>query len=174
MNNLSDKLHLDFPEGYCSTAHAGFAAYSKFLRDNFDPSQKKYLVSSFSSANTLDLSGSDSEVEYIEAIGKKVCLYADLLILVVVCVVFMHSLSVIRISIANDHYFFLSFSFWVRLLLPEIPLLPKKRRSRTNFDTWQVDELENVFHTTQYPDVFAREALALKLDLLESRIQVCW
>ncbi|XP_032231265.2 uncharacterized protein LOC5506887 isoform X2 [Nematostella vectensis] len=54
----------------------------------------------------------------------------------------------------------------------EIPLLPKRRRSRTNFDSWQLEELEKIYHHNQYPDVFTREALALKLDLLESRIQV--
>ena len=54
----------------------------------------------------------------------------------------------------------------------ELPILPKKRRSRTNFDTWQLTELEKVFKQTQYPDIYARETLALKLDLLESRIQV--
>ncbi|EDO35494.1 predicted protein, partial [Nematostella vectensis] len=47
-----------------------------------------------------------------------------------------------------------------------------RRRSRTNFDSWQLEELEKIYHHNQYPDVFTREALALKLDLLESRIQV--
>eukprot|EP00095_Tigriopus_kingsejongensis_P010108 maker-scaffold152_size304267-snap-gene-1.18 protein:Tk10108 transcript:maker-scaffold152_size304267-snap-gene-1.18-mRNA-1 annotation:"homeobox protein unc-4-like" len=48
----------------------------------------------------------------------------------------------------------------------------KRRRSRTNFSQWQLEELERVFHSCHYPDVFMREAMALKLDLKESRISV--
>ena len=48
----------------------------------------------------------------------------------------------------------------------------KKRRSRTNFNSWQLDELERAFHICHYPDVFMREALALRLDLREPRIAV--
>lgn len=47
-----------------------------------------------------------------------------------------------------------------------------KRRSRTNFNTWQLDELERAFHACHYPDIFMREALAMRLDLRESRIAV--
>ena len=46
------------------------------------------------------------------------------------------------------------------------------RRSRTNFSTWQLDELERAFMACHYPDVFMREALALRLDLRESRVAV--
>ncbi|XP_017850548.1 homeobox protein unc-4 [Drosophila busckii] len=48
----------------------------------------------------------------------------------------------------------------------------KRRRSRTNFNTWQLEELERAFHSSHYPDVFMREALAMRLDLKEGRIAV--
>ncbi len=48
----------------------------------------------------------------------------------------------------------------------------KRRRTRTNFSAWQLEQLETAFEASHYPDVFMREALALRLDLLESRVQV--
>ncbi len=48
----------------------------------------------------------------------------------------------------------------------------KRRRSRTNFNTWQLEELERAFATSHYPDIFMREALALRLNLKESRLSV--
>ncbi|CAF0836904.1 unnamed protein product [Rotaria sp. Silwood1] len=47
-----------------------------------------------------------------------------------------------------------------------------KRRHRTTFTSHQVDELEKAFKDVHYPDIFARELLAVKTDLPEDRIQV--
>ncbi|KAM9315637.1 visual system homeobox 1 [Gastrophryne carolinensis] len=48
----------------------------------------------------------------------------------------------------------------------------KKRRHRTVFTAHQLDELEKAFNEAHYPDVYAREMLALKTELPEDRIQV--
>ncbi|XP_023213904.1 homeobox protein unc-4-like [Centruroides sculpturatus] len=48
----------------------------------------------------------------------------------------------------------------------------KRKRTRINFNIWQLSELEKAFRASHYPDLYAREALALRLDLVESRVQV--
>lgn len=48
----------------------------------------------------------------------------------------------------------------------------KKRRHRTIFTQYQIDELEKAFKEAHYPDMYAREQLSEKTDLAEDRIQV--
>lgn len=51
-------------------------------------------------------------------------------------------------------------------------LHPQKRIRRTIFTSYQLEELEKAFNEAHYPDVYAREMLAMKTELPEDRIQV--
>ena len=48
----------------------------------------------------------------------------------------------------------------------------KKRRHRTVFTRYQLEQLELAYRISQYPDVETRDSLAKKVDLDEGRVQV--
>ena len=57
--------------------------------------------------------------------------------------------------------------------LPDKECEPKKpKRTRTAYSNSQLDQLELIFATTHYPDVFTREDLSRRLGIREDRIQV--
>lgn len=51
-------------------------------------------------------------------------------------------------------------------------LRAKSARNRRNFSAEQLSELERLFDQTHYPDAFMREAIARRLTLSETRVQI--
>lgn len=67
---------------------------------------------------------------------------------------------------ACDYYY-----YYLNLTVLDF-LLYQPCSSRTIFTSYQLEELEKAFNEAHYPDVYAREMLAMKTELPEDRIQV--
>ncbi|XP_077988284.1 retinal homeobox protein Rx1-like [Glandiceps talaboti] len=57
-------------------------------------------------------------------------------------------------------------------MVSSTPTKKKKTRYRTKFTTFQLEQMERAFERAPYPDTLARQELALRIGLSESRVQV--